>query len=138
MEREFDKYRVLIIDDLPEARAMLKNMLMDIGVTQVFEASDGKEGMKFIDAAFDFVDLVLCDWNMPAMDGISLLRQVRSADPAIPFMLITGRGDIDSVAQAKGAGVSGYILKPFSMTQLEAKMRVVIARSEKQRVAMGM
>ncbi len=130
-ERKIQEYRILIIDDRPEARSMLKNMLSEIGVTQVFEASDGREGLKFIDTAFDFVDMILCDWNMPQMDGMNLLRQIRSVDPNLPFLMITGRGDIESVASAKGAGVSAYILKPYSLTQLEAKMRVVAARQQK-------
>ncbi len=121
--------KVLIIDDASEARSMLKNMLMEIGITQVFEASDGREGMKFMDSAFDFIDMVLCDWNMPDMTGVSLLRQLRSVDASFPFMMITGRGDIDSVAEAKGAGVSGYILKPYSIVQLETKLRVVAMRA---------
>jgi len=128
---DLSELKVLVVDDTGEARSMMKNMLMDIGITQIFEAADGREGMKFMDAAFDFVDIVLCDWNMPGMDGISLLRQLRSVDPRFPFLMITGRGDIHSVSEAKTAGVSGYILKPFSMTQLETKLRIVAAKAQK-------
>lgn len=110
---------------------MLKNMLTEIGVSQVFEANDGREGLRFIDSAFDLVDMVLCDWNMPHMDGISLLQQIRSVNADMPFLMVTGRGDLSSVANAKSAGVSAYILKPFSLTQLEAKLRIVLARREK-------
>jgi len=123
--------KVLIIDDTSEARMMLKNMLTDIGITQVFEAEGGKEGMRFLDTAFDFVDMVLCDWNMPDMSGISLLKQLRSVDNSFPFMMITGRGDIGSVSEAKSAGVSGYILKPYSIAQLETKLRIVATRANK-------
>lgn len=126
-----DELKILIIDDTPEARNMLKNMLVNIGITQVFEAGDGREGLRFIDTAFDFVDIILCDWNMPEMNGIALLRQLRSVDPDFPFMMITGRGDITSVSEAKGAGVSGYILKPYSMLQLETKLRIVATRANK-------
>lgn len=135
MSKKFDRYRVLIIDDRMEARAMLKNMLMEIGITQIFEANDGREGLKFIDSAFDLVDMVLCDWNMPHMDGLALLQQIRTVNTYMPFLMITGKGDLASVANAKTSGVSAYILKPYSLTQLEAKMRVVIARYEQ---AMGL
>ncbi|MDD9901762.1 MAG: response regulator [Alphaproteobacteria bacterium] len=125
-----ESYRVLIIDDRFEARAMLKNMLMELGITQVFEAGDGKEGMQFVDSAMDFVDIIISDWNMPEMDGATLLRQIRSCDPDMPFLMVTGRGDIRSVSEAKSSGVSAYILKPYSLVQLEAKLRVVAARRE--------
>ena len=131
MSEDIAELKILIIDDTNEARSMLKNMLTEIGITQVFEASDGKEGLRFVDTAFDFVDVILCDWNMPKMSGLSLLRQIRSVDAKFPFVMITGRGDLSSVAEAKGAGVSGYILKPYSMTQLEAKLRIVATRAEK-------
>jgi len=128
---EMDGLKILIIDDTHESRLMLKNMLGTLGVTQIFEAVDGREGMRFLDSAFDFVDIVLCDWNMPGMSGLDLLRQLRSVNPKFPFMMITGRGDITSVSEAKGAGVSGYILKPYSMIQLETKLRIVAKKAEK-------
>lgn len=128
---KLDALKVLIIDDTHEARIMLKNMLSEIGITQVFEASGGREGMRFMDSAFDFIDIILCDWNMPEMNGLALLRQLRSVDASFPFMMITGRGDITSVSEAKGAGVSGYILKPYSLLQLETKLRIVATRAQK-------
>ncbi len=130
-KEEMGALKILIIDDTHEARTMLKNMLGTIGITQIFEASDGKEGMRFLDTAFDFVDIVLCDWNMPVMTGLDLLRQLRSVDDQFPFMMITGRGDITSVAEAKGAGVSGYILKPYSLIQLETKIRILASKANK-------
>lgn len=98
---EIKDLKILIVEDQAEARAMLRNMLMEIGCTQVFEAKDGREGLAFIDSAFDFVDLIMCDWNMPKMTGVEVLRQLRSVDPDMPFMMITGRGDMGSVVEAK-------------------------------------
>lgn len=126
---DFSGLKILIIDDQEDARAMVKQMLLDIGVTQIFEASDGREGMQFMDIADDFVDIILCDWNMPGLNGLSLLQQLRSVDPDMPFLMVTGRGDMNSVAQAKGAGVSAYLLKPFSLLDLEAKLRIVSIRA---------
>lgn len=125
MQTGFEGLKVLVIEDEKEARTMMRDMLSTMGVTQIFEASDGKEGMQFLDMAFDLVDIVLCDWNMPNMNGVSLLRQFRSVDNQTPFLMITGRGDMNSVLEAKTAGVSGYILKPFSLNQLEAKLRII-------------
>lgn len=120
--------RVLIVDDQQDARAMLRNMLLEIGVTQIFESPDGKSAMQFMDTAFDFIDIVICDWNMPNMTGVELLRQLRSADPSFPFLMITGRADKSSVIEAKASGVTAYITKPFSSAQLEAKLRIITQR----------
>ena len=127
--KSFEKLKILIVEDRQDSRIMLKNMLTEIGITQIFEASNGREGLRFLDMAFDFVDVVLCDWNMPAMDGIGLLKQLRTVNEAIPFLMITGRGDLNSVYEAKGAGVDGYILKPYSLAQLEAKLRIVTTKA---------
>lgn len=118
--------KVLIVEDQIEARSMIRNMLMELGVHQVFDAPDGREALKFIDSAFDFVDLIICDWNMPEMSGVELLRQLRTVDPDIPFLMVTGRLDMSSVVEAKASGVTGYIGKPFSSQQLEAKLRIIL------------
>lgn len=98
---ELEKLRILIVDDQQEMRSMIKGMLMEMGITQTFEASDGKEALSFSDAALDMVDVVICDWNMPKLSGVEFLRQMRSVSPEMPFLMITGRSDIDFVAEAK-------------------------------------
>ncbi len=122
---ELEKLRVLIVDDQQEMRSMIKGMLIEMGITQTFEASDGKEALSFSDAALDMVDVVICDWNMPKLSGVEFLRQMRSVSPEMPFLMITGRSDVDSVAEAKASGVTAYIRKPFSPAQLETKLRVI-------------
>ena len=117
--------KVLVVDDQAEALAMMKEMMTELGVTQIFEAKDGRQALEFIDTAFDFVDMVVCDWNMPGMTGVELLRQLRTVDAGLPFLMVTGRDDMDSVMEAKSSGVSAYIRKPFTASQLEAKMRIV-------------
>ena len=125
---EIKDLKVLIVEDQIESRAMLKNMLSERGINQVFEASDGSQALKFIDSAFDFIDLVICDWNMPKMTGVELLRQLRTVDPDVPFLMITGRSDIESVVEAKASGVTGYIRKPFSPVQLEEKLVAIVRK----------
>lgn len=127
-KEDISDLRVLVVDDQADTRAMVKNMLGECGITQVFDAADGRQAMQFMDTAFDFIDLVICDWNMPGMSGVELLRQLRTVDPRFPFMMITGRADHSSVVEAKSSGVTAYIAKPFSTTQLEAKLRIVHAK----------
>jgi DNA-binding response OmpR family regulator len=125
----FQKMKVLIVEDQHEARVMMRKMLMEFGVTQIFEASDGRKGLQFTDSAFDLVDLIICDWNMPDLSGVEFLRQLRSVGYDVPFLMVTGRADKKSVMEAKDSGVNGYICKPFSPVQLEAKLRILINKN---------
>lgn len=126
MSNQFEDLKILIVEDQDEVRGMLRKMLMELGVRQVFEASDGREAMGFLDSYFDFINLIVCDWNMPGMTGLDLLRQLRTVDPSLPFLMITGRSDMDSVVEAKASGVTAYIHKPFSSKQMEAKLRIIL------------
>lgn len=128
MDNAIAQLRILIVEDQQESRNLLKQMLSELGITQIYEAQDGRTGLQFIDSAFDFVDLIMCDWNMPSLTGIEFLRQVRSTGSTIPFLMITGRSDQGSVVEAKNFGVDGYIRKPYSSTQIEAKLRVLVQR----------
>lgn len=132
---KFNDLKVLIVEDQGEARNMLRNMLLELGINQVFESPNGREALTFIDAAFDFIDLIICDWNMPEMSGVELLRQLRTVDPDMPFLMTTGRSDMGSVVEAKSSGVTAYIAKPFSPKQMEAKLRIVMSRMNKKKKA---
>jgi len=125
---ELKDLKILLVEDQPEAQALLRNMLMELGITQIFQAGDGREALSFIDSAFDMIDIVICDWNMPHMSGVELLRQIRTVDPDMPFLMVTGRGDMESVVEAKSSGVTGYIRKPFSPAQVEAKLRIIMKK----------
>lgn len=107
---------------------MMKNMLIGRGITQVFEAKDGREALTFVDSAFELIDIIICDWNMPNMTGVDFLRQIRTVDADIPFLMVTGRSDIEFVIEAKASGVTGYIRKPFSPIQLEEKLKVILRK----------
>jgi len=127
---DFSKLRILIVDDQQESRFFLRSVLSDLGVNQVFEAKDGRGALEFMDYGQDLVDIIFCDWNMPALPGIDFLKQIRGAGIDIPFMMITGRCDHESVLLAKSHGVNVYIRKPFSPLQIEAKLRVLLKRLE--------
>lgn len=125
-----DKVRIMIVDDQADMRAMIRHMLSELGVNQVFEANDGKQALQFIDDALDLIDLIICDWNMPVMTGVEVLRQLRSVHPDIPFLMVTGRTDVSSVTEAKASGVTAYISKPFSLSQLEIKLKAIVSRMQ--------
>lgn len=125
---KLDKARIMIVDDQADMRAMIRNMLAELGVNQIFEAVDGKQALMFIDDALDMIDVIICDWNMPNMSGVEVLRQLRSVNPETPFLMVTGRRDIVSVSEAKASGVTAYISKPFSLDQLETKLNVIMSK----------
>jgi CheY-like chemotaxis protein len=128
MTSKLEHLRILLVDDQVPARAMARKMMKEFGIHQVFEAATGREALKFLDGAGEMIDVIVCDWNMPEMNGLELLQQVRTAGLEIPFLMVTGRADLDSVMEAKAAGVSIYIAKPFSPAQLEAKLRITASK----------
>lgn len=137
MDIDLTDLKIIVIDDENESRILLRNMLAELGVTQIFESPDGKKGLEFMDAAPDMVDLVICDWNMPHMTGVELLRQLRTVFADIPFLMVTGRSDLDSVVEAKSSGVSGYLAKPFSKNELQDKLKKIVNRHHKNQYRIG-
>lgn len=127
MEISIDGLRILVVEDSFEAMNLIKGMLADLGIHEVYTAKNGVEALDFLGSCDDLVDVVLCDWNMPRMTGLDLLKQVRMSFPGMPFLMVTARGNIDSVMAAKKSGVSAYVVKPFSPAELEQKV-VALAR----------
>jgi two-component system chemotaxis response regulator CheY len=109
---------VLIVDDEATVTRLAKTMLTDLNVAQVFVANDGREALDFLGLFEEDIDVIVCDWNMPRMSGFELLQQVRTVDPNMPFVMLTGRNDMDSIVAARDQKVSSYLLKPFSQEQL--------------------
>ncbi len=117
---------VLAVEDQPEAMRLLKSMLMDLGVKQIFTAQDGKEAIVFLDDCEEMINVIICDWNLPHVTGLELLRQIRAADPDIPFLMVTGASDRESVMVAKENGVTGYLAKPYSQNDLDKKLNLLM------------
>ena len=126
MKTALNDLKVLIVEDQDDAREVMQEMLKEIGITQIFEAKDGHEALESISKSSDFINVVLCDWNMPSMTGLELLQQVRERDASLPFLMVTGRSDMDSVMEARDEGVSAYVRKPYTAKQLEAKLRIIL------------
>ena len=100
-------------------------MLHQIGVTNTFEAQNGEQALGPKRAVLEVVDLVICDWNLPGMSGLEVLKHVRSFSSVKAFLMVTGRCDVPSIVEAREAGVSGYISKPFSITRLKTQIETV-------------
>ena len=127
MGQEIDALKVLVVEDNLQARTMIRMMCKELGISQVFTANDGKEALDFLGSCDDLVNIIICDWKMPRMTGIELLQQVRTVDLDVPFLMLTGLANVDSVVAARESGVSGYLRKPFSAEQLEQKIRTLAA-----------
>ncbi|MBX9849610.1 MAG: chemotaxis response regulator CheY [Rhodocyclaceae bacterium] len=116
------KIKFLVVDDFSTMRRIVRNLLKELGFTNVDEAEDGVVALaKLQGGGFDFV---VSDWNMPNMDGLTLLQTVRS-DPALkhlPFLMITAEAKKENIIAAAQAGASGYIVKPFTAATLNEKM----------------
>ena len=117
--------KVLIVDDFATMRRILKNILKQIGFSNIAEAEDGKTAL--VQLKNRKFDLVLCDWNMPEMTGLELLQKVRSDDELkdTPFVMVTAEAHKDNILDAVKAGVSNYVVKPFTAETIEEKLKKV-------------
>jgi len=117
--------KVLIVDDFSTMRRIVRNVLKQIGFTNMIEADNGKNALKILKK--ENVDLILCDWNMPEMPGIELLKTLRSEDElkSIPFVMVTAEAQKDNIIEAVKAGVSSYIVKPFTAETVSEKLNII-------------
>ncbi|WP_020180991.1 response regulator [Methylopila sp. M107] len=116
---------VLIVDDYKTMLRIIRNLLSQIGFADIDEASDGSEALgKMREKKYG---LVISDWNMEPMTGIELLREVRGDESLgrTPFIMVTAESKAENVIMAKKAGVSNYIVKPFTADTLKAKIAAV-------------
>ena len=119
--------KVLIVDDFATMRRILKNIMKQIGFSNITEADNGKNALKALKS--DKFDLVMCDWNMPEMPGIDVLSAVRSDSDLkdTPFIMVTAEAQKENILEAVKAGVSSYIVKPFTAETVEEKLQKVFA-----------
>ena len=117
--------KVLIVDDFATMRRIVRNILKQIGFKNIVEADDGKSALKELKKGK--FDLILCDWNMPEMPGIDLLKAVRSDDElkGTPFVMVTAEAQKDNIVEAVKAGVSNYVVKPFTAETINEKLSKV-------------
>ncbi|KGT93335.1 chemotaxis protein CheY [Erwinia typographi] len=114
--------RFLVVDDFATMRRIVRNLLKDLGFENVDEAEDGNEALsKIRESQFDFV---ISDWNMPNMDGLQLLNEIRKDEQlkTMPVLMVTAEAKKENIIAAAQAGASGYVVKPFTAATLEEKL----------------
>ena len=119
--------KILLVDDSHTIRNLQKNVLAEIGQTDVAEAADGVEAFSKLSA--DRPDLMLIDWNMPNMDGITLVKKVRETDKALPMIMVTTEAEKSRVLEAVKAGVNNYVVKPFTAETLGEKIKQTMEKA---------
>lgn len=119
------KMKVLIVDDFATMRRIVRNVLKQIGFTNMVEADNGKAALKVLKK--EKIDLIMCDWNMPEMPGIDLLKAIKSDNEFknIPFVMVTAEAQKENIIEAVKAGVSSYIVKPFTAETVSEKLNTI-------------
>jgi two-component system chemotaxis response regulator CheY len=115
--------RALIVDDSRFVRGFLRSMLEGWGI-DCAEAGDGRAGLDQIHAGMPF-DLALLDWNMPVMDGLEMLKQIRAEGFAIKVLMVTTEAENDFILRALDAGADEYLMKPFDADALGEKLAML-------------
>lgn len=129
------KLKFLVVDDFSTMRRIVRNLLKELGYTNVDEAEDGAVALQKLNASqFDFV---VTDWNMPNMDGLTLLQTIRRTPQLkhLPVLMITAEAKKENIIAAAQAGASGYIVKPFTAATLAEKLEKIFERLNKSTAA---
>ncbi len=120
--------KILIVDDFSTMRRIIKNLLRDLGFNNTSEADDGQTALPMLKSGnFDFL---VTDWNMPGMDGLSLLKEVRADEELgkMPVLMVTAEAKREQIVVAAEAGVNGYVVKPFTAITLKEKIDKIFER----------
>ncbi len=119
--------KVILVDDSGLSRKVQKKVLREVGIEDVIEAKNGLDALRKLEEVDYAVDLVLTDWNMPGMDGMALIEELRKRGPTkhLPVIVISSEGEEEKIAQAFSVGASSYVTKPFKKEILARKIKGV-------------
>jgi len=117
--------RILVVDDFSTMRRIVKNILKQLNFTNIVDADDGTTAWEILNK--DKIDFIVSDWNMPNMSGLELLKKVRNSEEFadLPFLMVTAEGQQEHIIEAVQAGVSNYIVKPFTPETVEQKIEKI-------------
>ena len=120
--------KILVVDDFSTMRRIIKNLLRDLSFTNTVEADDGLTALPILKAGG--IDFLVTDWNMPGMQGIDLLKAVRADEKlaSLPVLMVTAETKREQIIEAAQAGVSGYVVKPFTAIILKEKIDKIFER----------
>ena len=120
--------KILVVDDFSTMRRIIKNLLRDLGFTNVIEADDGKTALPILQQGG--IQFLVTDWNMPGMTGIDLVRAVRAVPKmaGMPILMVTAEAKREQIIDAAQAGVNGYVIKPFTAAVLKEKIDKIFQR----------
>jgi two-component system chemotaxis response regulator CheY len=124
--------KILVVDDFPTMRRIIRNLLKELEFVNVDEAEDGAIGLEKLKGGnFGFV---VSDWNMPNMDGLAMLQAIR-ADPILarlPVLMVTAEAKKENIIAAAQSGANGYVVKPFTAITLEEKITKIFEKIAKE------
>ncbi len=120
--------RFLVVDDFLTMRRIMRNLLRELGYANVEEAEDGLVGLSKVKSGT--IDFVVSDWNMPNMDGLTMLREIRAipAYAKLPVLMVTAEAKKENIIAAAQSGASSYIVKPFTAATLEDKLNKIFEK----------
>jgi two-component system chemotaxis response regulator CheY len=125
------KMKFLVVDDFSTMRRIVRNLLKELGFTNIDEAEDGAVALQKLNSgSFEFV---VTDWNMPNMDGLTLLQSIRSTPTLqhLPVLMVTAEAKKENIIAAAQAGANGYIVKPFTAATLSEKLEKIFEKMGK-------
>ena len=130
---DFKTLRILVIDDEPFMRKLIIRVLYELEIERVAEANDGAEALEKVKDSMNALDLIICDLEMPNMDGFEFVKCLREMtgfpNADIPILIVTGHSDPESVKGAVEAGIHGYLVKPISKQALEERIMAALTSS---------
>ncbi len=120
--------KVMVVDDSTTMRNIIKNILSGLGATAIDDACDGQDALSKVDASNP--DLILLDWNMPNMDGLSFVKAFRAKGKKTPVIMVTTEAEKTRVIEAIKAGVNNYVVKPFTPESLSARINETMSKAK--------
>ena len=128
---KFETVNILIIDDEPFMRKLIIRVLGDLGITRIDTAEDGAEAMGKLTVVRNPYDIIICDLEMPVMNGLQFVKRLRELDrpdlARIPVLIVTGHSDEKNVQNAIKLGIQGFLVKPISKAAMEKRLTIALA-----------